>query len=229
MRECLSNVVAIVIACALIGCGGTVPETIATKDTTKTEQHTTATPEAAPHYGTGPGTDTGAKNCGDEIYGTPDISCPFARNVRRAFFGVYESTHVEPRHVTAYSPVTHKTYRLNCAIINTGDAECATKTGAVVSFPVEHPQSSNPAGETPSKAGRSESGEVRPTERGSAEGDDEVGSTSHEGDETFCEEHRCIGKFTTEEGMIVECADGAYSHAGGISGACSDHGGVAKE
>jgi len=24
---------------------------------------------------------------------------------------------------------------------------------------------------------------------------------------------------------LVECEDGTYSHAGGISGACSDHGG----
>jgi hypothetical protein len=26
----------------------------------------------------------------------------------------------------------------------------------------------------------------------------------------------------------VECADGTYSHAGGISGACSDHGGESE-
>jgi hypothetical protein len=55
--------------------------------------------------------------------------------------------------------------------------------------------------------------------------EDEVGSAGHAGDIKFCEEHECIGKFTTEEGTIVECSDGAYSHAGGISGACSHHGG----
>jgi hypothetical protein len=56
---------------------------------------------------------------------------------------------------------------------------------------------------------------------------DEVGSSSHATDSEFCEEHECIGSFETEEGSIVECADGTYSHAGGISGACSDHGGEA--
>ena len=35
----------------------------------------------------------------------------------------------------------------------------------------------------------------------------------------------CIGYFTGEDGTIVRCVDGAYSHAGGISGACSSHGG----
>jgi hypothetical protein len=57
------------------------------------------------------------------------------------------------------------------------------------------------------------------------EGEDEVGSSSHATDTKFCEEHECIGAFTTEEGTIVECSDGTYSHAGGIQGACSDHGG----
>jgi hypothetical protein len=59
----------------------------------------------------------------------------------------------------------------------------------------------------------------------SAEGEDRVGSNSHATDSTFCEEHECIGDFTTEGGTVVECSDGTYSHAGGIQGACSDHGG----
>jgi hypothetical protein len=29
----------------------------------------------------------------------------------------------------------------------------------------------------------------------------------------------------TEPGYIVECGDGSYGHAGGISGSCSSHGG----
>lgn len=54
---------------------------------------------------------------------------------------------------------------------------------------------------------------------------DEVGSPSHASDSTFCSEHHCIGSFRTEGGTIVECSDGTYSHAGGLSGACSHHGG----
>jgi hypothetical protein len=62
---------------------------------------------------------------------------------------------------------------------------------------------------------------------GESEGEDEVGSSSHATDGPFCQEHECIGNFEEEEGTIVECSDGSYSHAGGISGACSDHGGEA--
>jgi hypothetical protein len=55
--------------------------------------------------------------------------------------------------------------------------------------------------------------------------EDEVGSPSHATDSQFCSEHECIGSFETEPGTIVECSDGAYSHSGGLSGACSHHGG----
>ena len=55
--------------------------------------------------------------------------------------------------------------------------------------------------------------------------EDKVGSSSHATDGKFCEEHECEGDFTGEPGTIVQCSDGSYSHAGGISGACSDHGG----
>ena len=52
-----------------------------------------------------------------------------------------------------------------------------------------------------------------------------MGSYSHAGDEAFCNGHTCIGDFEGEDGYVVRCADGTYSHAGGVSGACSHHGG----
>lgn len=54
---------------------------------------------------------------------------------------------------------------------------------------------------------------------------EDVGSSSHAGDAQFCSAHQCIGDFTGEGGTIVRCADNTYSHAGGISGSCSHHGG----
>lgn len=77
-----------------------------------------------------------------------------------------------------------------------------------------------PGSEAPESEGEEEGGEERGEE-------DEPGSTSHEGDVQFCSEHECIGDFEGEDGYVVECSDGTYSHAGGISGACSDHGGEA--
>jgi hypothetical protein len=47
------------------------------------------------------------------------------------------------------------------------------------------------------------------------------------GDSSFCETHECIPNFDNGNGTIVECADGEWSHSGGIQGACSGPGGDA--
>jgi hypothetical protein len=74
------------------------------------------------------------------------------------------------------------------------------------------------------------SGERSTGSEGSSSGSgDEMGSYSHATDESFCKEHECIGEFTTESGRIAECRDGTFSHSGGISGACSSHGGVKRD
>jgi hypothetical protein len=51
------------------------------------------------------------------------------------------------------------------------------------------------------------------------------GSDCHAEDEKFCSENSCIPNFPNGNGAVVECVDGEYSHSGGLSGACSDHGG----
>jgi hypothetical protein len=94
----------------------------------------------------------------------------------------------------------------------------ATDTG---STPV--PPSSSGEGD-----GSEPEGEGQPAPESESEPEeDEPGSTSHAGDEKFCEEHECEGDFDAEPGTVVECSDGTWSHAGGISGACSHHGGEA--
>lgn len=67
---------------------------------------------------------------------------------------------------------------------------------------------------------------VKPPSSGGGGETEGPGSLSHAEDEQFCSEYECIGNFQEEEGTVVECSDGSFSHAGGISGACSDHGGV---
>jgi hypothetical protein len=64
---------------------------------------------------------------------------------------------------------------------------------------------------------------------GGEEGEDQVGSRSHAGDQKFCEEHQCIGSFESEPGTVAECNDGTFSHSGGIQGACSHHEGVRRD
>jgi hypothetical protein len=51
------------------------------------------------------------------------------------------------------------------------------------------------------------------------------GSYSHATDADFCSTRRCIPNFPNGNGYIVQCVDGQWSHSGGLSGACSDHGG----
>jgi hypothetical protein len=50
-------------------------------------------------------------------------------------------------------------------------------------------------------------------------------SSNSSGGSAFCSTHDCIGNFDNGNGYVVECADGTWSHSGGIQGACSDHGG----
>jgi hypothetical protein len=54
------------------------------------------------------------------------------------------------------------------------------------------------------------------------------GSSSGAGNDSggdFCSTHACIDNFDNGSGYIVQCADGMWSHSGGLSGACSYHGG----
>ena len=54
--------------------------------------------------------------------------------------------------------------------------------------------------------------------------DSETGTTPSTAD--FCDTHDCIPSFYEGSGSIVQCADGMWSHSGGVQGACSHHGGV---
>jgi hypothetical protein len=42
----------------------------------------------------------------------------------------------------------------------------------------------------------------------------------------FCTTHTCIASFAEGRGTIVQCADGEWSHSGGLQGVCSRHGGA---
>ncbi len=142
------------------------------------------------------------RGCGGGILANAHASCVFARNVSAAF-GQSGSDAVE-----AYSPATGRHYTLVCLPIDDETRVQCTTGEAGITFPAE--QSAARASEPAQAAGG---------------GEDALGSSSHATDEQFCEEHECIGDFEGEDGTVVECADGSYSHAGGISGACSDHGG----
>ncbi len=71
------------------------------------------------------------KDCNDGILAGPSTSCPFAQNVRAAYFDVPGDS-VE---IDVHSPVTGKTYTMAC--VRTGDSvTCRGGNQAVVQFSV---------------------------------------------------------------------------------------------
>jgi hypothetical protein len=216
MKGCLTSIGALVVFAVVIAAiaGGKSSGTTTTTETAETPT-TSASPvsEEAQTLSRGPIPASTTHSCGNELSGSTATSCAFAEKVVSSYLGLYESTKHPAVHVSAYSPVTHREYTLDCVLVQQGvTVECIAGTAAVV-FPLSKivdPQTSTPEASAES------------------EDEDEVGSSSHAGDTKFCEEHHCIGDFTTEDGTIVECSDGTFSHAGGISGACSYHGGEAS-
>jgi hypothetical protein len=70
-------------------------------------------------------------DCGDGVFAGPNTSCPFAKNVHQKYFEVPGDS-VE---IDVHSPVTGKTYTMNC--VRTGDVvTCRGGNEAVVTFSV---------------------------------------------------------------------------------------------
>ena len=145
---------------------------------------------------------------------SPRTSCPFALAVIRAYKARPSAD------VTAYSPVTHLTYTLRC-IEAQGVVSCAGGHDSALAF-AGPPIPGNTA--PPAAPGTTQTTPATPPAPPAApvEG---PGSYDHATDAQFCGDHQCIPNFPNGSGYIVQCADGGWSHSGGRSGACSDHGG----
>ena len=170
----------------------------------------------APETNGGPATDQSVCPGAQVITVDPNTSCPFARHVAAVVDAAHHATGHFPANVTAFSPVTGKTYRLRCVITGPNtELLCATPAPAtgIVVLPFRTSIASPSAPTTPQSA---------PAPQPASEG---PGSTSHAADAEFCSTHGCIANFPNGNGYVVQCADGEWSHSGGLSGACSDHGG----
>jgi hypothetical protein len=183
------------------------------------------------------------RNCDPQIVANSATSCAFAEN---AFYETYKTGASGQKSFTVevYSPTTHKDYELGCArsadqLI--GCVSSPTSDGIYVAFSeaaiTAYTETQANAYAATREVGSPSQPDASSQQTTSAEpslpqsgeapesAEDEAGSYSHASDESFCQEHECIGEFESEDGYVVECADGSYSHAGGKSGACSDHGG----
>lgn len=210
------------VVLVLAGCGATQHIATTTVTTTVTAKAPTGTTEAttsqttsysgvAPNTNSGPATDQSV--CpGPQVTVGPNTSCSFAQNVASTVDAADHATGHFPANVTAFSPVTGKTYSLRCVIAGFGsELLCATlppATGIVVISLGSSATAPPTTSTSPPEA--------------SVEG---PGSFSHATDAQFCSTHTCIENFPNGSGSIVQCADGEWSHSGGRSGACSDHGG----
>jgi hypothetical protein len=181
------------------------------------------------------------RNCDPNIVVNATTSCAFADN---AFYEYYKAKQSgKASAIEVYSPTTHKNYELDCEteneVIGCGGSPIALNIYTSFSksameaydeqqataYAASHAVGNPPHPYTPPPSHESQQS---PSKESGGGGADEVGSYSHASDESFCQEHECIGEFESEDGYIVECQDGTYSHAGGKSGACSDHGGIRR-
>ena len=205
LKGAAGGFVLLVVIAAIAGCGG--DKNSGAGATSSAGTSTTATSIAAPKP-TRP-----RRNPCAHITRSSVTSCPFALAVKRAYLSHPSGT------VVAYSPVTHKTYTMRC-IQSKGVAACAGGIGSEVAF-----NAPPGPGTTAQQASSSTATQAPPA--ATTEEVEQPGSSSHATDDQFCSTHQCIENFPNGNGSIVQCQDGEWSHSGGLSGACSDHGGEA--
>jgi hypothetical protein len=111
----------------------------------------------------------------------------------------------------------------NTATTSTEEQPAAEVTTPTETTPPPEPAPSpSPPEEKTPKPEKAPERESPPPE---AESTPEPESSEPEGEGGFCSSHTCIPNFENGRGYPVECADGEWSKSGGISGACSGHGG----
>lgn len=205
MKIAVVGVVLIVVIAAIAGGSKKSSGSSSTSAGTATSTVATATAAAKPKRR--------RRNPCAKITRSAVTSCPFALAVKKAYLSHPSGT------VVAYSPVTQKTYTLRC-LQSRGVAACAGGTGSQVAF--EGPPG---PGTAPPAVSSTAPAQSPPTS--TTQDVEQPGSTSHATDDQFCSAHQCIENFPNGNGSIVQCQDGEWSHSGGLSGACSDHGGEA--
>jgi hypothetical protein len=151
-------------------------------------------------------------------------TCGFAQNAFYEYWTSGESPNIE-----VYSPATHRTYSTRCTVAN-GIVRCTTNDRGAVRFAVaavgryDQDQADRYASTHDLGDGaQSEAPSAPYGDGGSGAPNDTSG---YDGGSDFCDTHDCIPNYPSGNGSTVQCADGTYSHSGGIQGACSHHGGV---
>jgi hypothetical protein len=175
--------------------------------TTESSTSTSAPRQQAPSSGV-----PKSGRCGD-ITVNQHTSCAFAQVVVKEYDANPSTTFL------AHSPVTGLTYTMHCEQAQ-GVVACDDNSTSTLAFSGPPPATSS---QPPATSSTTSAAPPTPTQ--STESVEAPGSFSHATDTAFCSTHECIENFPNGSGYIVQCADGEWSHSGGRSGACSDHGG----
>jgi hypothetical protein len=131
---CLVSAIAVLLTCALSGCGGTQTTKTVTVTTAETSASTTTTatqPHAAKRSKGKARIASAMRSCDATIVAKrATTSCRFAENV---FYGFWKAQNEGDDAFTAYSPVTKQSYHMSCTSGTT--VVCRAGDGAEVRFP----------------------------------------------------------------------------------------------
>jgi hypothetical protein len=222
-------------ALAILGCGESTPvdRTVTVTSTVTKAAAPTAKRHAAPTRRGTAATTTATAPAATSEFAACDANisvraatttCPFAQNVFYAYWASGQAAAIR-----AYSPASLTTYALSCVTgswvrCSGGDrAEIRFSQAAVEAY------SDAQAAAYAARADLGPEGSDSASSGGSDSGDDgpyDEGLGSGQSDDDFCTDHACIPNYDEGTGSTVICADGTYSHSGGIQGACSHHGGL---
>jgi hypothetical protein len=142
-------------------------------------------------------------------------TCGFAQNTFYEYW-----TNGQASALQVYSPTTGLVYETTCAG-HRDEILCTTTDGGAVRFS----QASVASYDQDQADAYASNHDLGPASQGPA-GTSPPPPPSTGTPSNFCDTHDCIPNYPNGNGTTVQCADGTYSHSGGIQGACSHHGGV---
>jgi hypothetical protein len=163
---------------------------------------------------------------------TATTTCPFAQNI---FLAYWTSQNYDDFQLSAYSPAAGRDFAVDCASGQT--VVCTAGDGAEVSFPqgaadayslsqAKRYVSSHDVGDVFPWSGGGGSSDAAPSASTSSPPTRSSTPSYSVPDTSSTPPGANIPNYDEGRGYRVQCADGTFSHSGGIQGACSHHGGL---
>jgi hypothetical protein len=162
---------------------------------------------------------------------TATTTCPFGENVFLAYWTVQN---YDDDGTSAYSPAAHRDFAVDCTS-SASRVVCTAGDGGEVSFPQSAVGRYSLAQAKRYVSSHDVGDNIFPWEQaGDAGSGDDTSKPSYSApdptpsvpDTSSTPPGANIPNYDNGNGYRVPCADGTYSHSGGIQGACSHHGGV---